>query len=188
MKQARSQDRAQTFWDEALDKVVASSLTSVFGPTSISGTRQSLTVRLEDLPPLYSTPEADSTISFSRRALFELVWALVLSEHTNTEDVVFGTVGRDETFLGAEVTAGCLDQTYLLRVQARREAAVQELDSSIESYHTEAASQALIGLKIIMRVLPLQKRIESAVNYNVGCFQCLAPGLSESPVVLKIPS
>lgn len=118
--------------------------------------------------------------------MFELVWALVLSEHTDTEDVVFGTVGRDETFLGADSTVGCLDQTYLLRVQTRREAAVQELASSIESYHTKAASHAFIGLNAIIHALPPQKLIESAINYNVGCFQCLAPGLSKFPVVLTI--
>lgn len=187
VKQSKSVDRAREFWEQTLGDAVAPSAGGLFSsPSSPSKQqRQSLTVTLSDIPPSY-TFSSEAGASSSRRSLFELTWALVLSEHTDTEDVVIGTVGRDETFLGADSTVGCLDQTYLLRVDTRREAAVQELASSIEAYHAEAASHAFVGLNSILRALPPQKTVESAVNYTAGSFQCLAPGLSRFPVVLTI--
>lgn len=198
LQKSKSVEKAREFWAATLDKVViaASSFSGNSPFTFPRSTKQhqqqrhSLTVQLDDIPPLFTSEAAAaadySKFSSARRSLFELTWALVLSEHTDTEDVVFGTVGRDETFLGADSTVGCLDQTYLLRVNTRREAAVQKLASAIESYHMEAGSHAFIGLNAIMYALPPQKLVESAVNYNVGCFQCLAPGLSKFPVVLTI--
>lgn len=186
LKQFKSVDKAREYWTETLGNIVAASSSTVFTSPFLSKQRQSLTVQLEDVPPLYASETGSTPSSFTRRSLFELTWALVLSEHTDTEDVVFGTVGRDETFHAADSTVGCLDQTYLLRVNTRRETAVQELASSIETYHTKAASHAFIGLNAIRRALPPQKIVESAVNYNVGSFQCLAPGLSKFPVVLTV--
>ncbi|OHW95875.1 bacitracin synthase 3 [Colletotrichum incanum] len=151
--------------------------------------RRSLTVEL-DILTWPNTPDSVSQgiqAYFSRRALFELTWALVLSEHTDTQDVVFGTVGRDVGFLGAESTVGCLDQTYLLRVNVSRDSIVGHLAGAIDEYHALASGHAFVGLNEILRQLPSHKIVDSALNYVEGSsFQCLAPGLEKFPIVLTV--
>ncbi|GKT59767.1 bacitracin synthase 3 [Colletotrichum tofieldiae] len=191
LKKTKNASKSKAFWAEAFAKTVSSASlkTMLFiGPVETRN-RRSMTVQLDML----AWPDTPDSVSqgnqayFSRRALFELTWALVLSEHTDSQDVVFGTVGRDDGFLGEESTVGCLDQTYLLRVNVSRDSIVGHLAGAIDEYHALASGHAFVGLNEILRQLPSHKTVDSALNYTEGSsFQCLAPGLERFPIVLTV--
>ncbi|KAK2762401.1 nonribosomal peptide synthase [Colletotrichum kahawae] len=123
----------------------------------------------------------------ARKTLFEIVWALVLSYHSNSQDVVFGVVGRDDSFVGAESTVGCLDQTYLLRVMIPTQSSVADVAQTVGNFALRAAKHAFIGLPAILQHLPRGQMVESVLNFTSGyTCSCLASGLRKFPMVMSV--
>ncbi|KAL0937078.1 bacitracin synthase 3 [Colletotrichum truncatum] len=191
LKKTKNESKSKAFWAESFARTVPSSSSSalLFSASPKSNRRRSLTVQLD--ASRWQNPEdpiLQGTQTYSsRRALFELTWALVVSEHTDTQDVIFGTVGRDNGFLGVDSTVGCLDHTYLVRVNVSQDSIVGHLAGVIDEYHTVAEGHAFVGLNEILRQLSSRKTVESVLNYTQGSsFQCLAPGLEKFPIVLTV--
>ncbi|TQN65819.1 Nonribosomal peptide synthase sidE, partial [Colletotrichum shisoi] len=123
----------------------------------------------------------------SRETLVECIWAIVLAHHGNSQDVVFGVVGRDDSFPGAKGCVGCLDQTYLLRVGLSDQSSLREIAESVESFKRRAAGNAFVGLPAILQHLPQGQIVESVLNYSPGStYSCLAPGLRKFPLVMSV--
>ncbi|KAF6815312.1 bacitracin synthase 3 [Colletotrichum sojae] len=191
-RQREGIDASKTFWSNTFSGTVP---LSVFGEPSelndITLTRHgvSAVVTSLELGKLTSLDAYMRRLASWRQTFFEVVWAHVLSAHTVSDEVTFGTVRRDESFIGAETCVGCVDQTYLVRFQVTGDHRPTFLDGirSLDAYHDEASRHAFIGLNEIQHLAGHRKTVESAVSYSQTTnTPCIAPGLSRFPVVLCI--
>ncbi|KXH68763.1 hypothetical protein CSAL01_02038 [Colletotrichum salicis] len=109
--------------------------------------------------------EAHHGLGSWRQTFFEVIWAHVISTHTGSDDVVFGTVRRDESFIGSDTCVGCVDQTYPVRfhVESDEGLAISEASKALDVYHCQAGRHA-----------------------QTTNTPCIAPGLRRFPVVLCI--
>ncbi|KAJ3943183.1 uncharacterized protein N0V96_007418 [Colletotrichum fioriniae] len=133
--------------------------------------------------------EAHHGLGSWRQTFFEIVWAHVISTHTGSNDVVFGTVRRDESFIGSNTCVGCVDQTYPIRfhVESEEGLAISGASKTLDLYHSQAGRHAFIGLEEIQHHAPSLRLVETAVSYSQTTnTPCIAPGLRKFPVVLCI--
>ncbi|GKT61480.1 nonribosomal peptide synthase [Colletotrichum tofieldiae] len=133
--------------------------------------------------------EATHGLASWRQTFFEMVWAYVLSAHTGSDEVIFGTVRRDENFIGSDTCIGCVDQTYPVRFRVAGDKNLTVLDASraLDVYHSQAGHHAFIGLGEIQRQFRYSHAVETAVSYSQTTnAPCIAPGLRSFPVVLCI--
>lgn len=114
---------------------------------------------------LFNLSVVELEYGIPRRVLFETLWALVLHHHTGSDEVIFGSVGRDLSFFGAESCIGCLDQTYPIRLNVAGEVKFQELANAVHSFHHTASQHSYIGYHEIQRHLH-GAAVETVVNYT----------------------
>jgi amino acid adenylation domain-containing protein len=188
LRKTKDFHKSRAFWARTLEGIApASTLTTREGGwPAETRPRQSVTAMLDGLL-LHEQSSCIHDIGSSRRTFFELLWALVISEHTASEDIVFGTVGRDNSFAWADSYVGCLDQTYLLRVGISHEHIVKNVAAAIDAYHVAAANHTFLGLNDIRRYLPSHNQVESVLNYTQSPNpQCIAPGLNQFPILMTV--
>ncbi len=118
--QGRDAEAAERFWREALTD--APTATALAGPGSspVPGEPVETATRLLSLP--VDTTEALQAVAARHRVtlntLVQAAWALLLSRHTGSADVVFGvtTSGRPADLPGVESTVGLFINTLPLRL------------------------------------------------------------------------
>ncbi|KAL7786731.1 hypothetical protein V8C37DRAFT_419449 [Trichoderma ceciliae] len=180
---------SKSFWSDVLAKVAPS---AVFAKSPVL------------LPAHSSVPDGRRTVStliddvdlsvfdhfdFSRQTIFEVIWALVLSAHTSSDEVIFGTVRRDTSFIGADSCVGCLDHTYFVKIHASRSyrLTIRDVAESLDQFHNAASPHSFVGLGELQRSLPDNTSVETAINYTRAIeASCLASGLAKFPVVLSV--
>ncbi|GKT45446.1 nonribosomal peptide synthase sidE [Colletotrichum spaethianum] len=186
---------ATLFWAETLTEVVPQpifGLSPVFFDKTHNATQDrhgvSAVIRGSELAKLNDLNASHGLASW-RQTFFELVWAHVLSAHTGSDEVVFGTVRRDENFIGSDTCIGCVDQTYPVRFRVAGDQKLTVLDASraLDVYHSQAGRHAFVGLEEIQRQFRYSHVVETAVSYSQTTnAPCIAPGLRSFPVVLCI--
>ncbi|KAF5704517.1 non-ribosomal peptide synthetase [Fusarium globosum] len=191
--QRKDIDSSKTFWSKTLSDIAPQ---SIFGlePDALDGFNQdrhgvSAVIQGAELATLNSLEKSREDSKSWRQTFLEAIWAYVLSAHSDSEEVLFGTVRRDANFVGADTCVGCLDQTYpiRLRVPTGEDASFSELSNSLDEYHTEAGRHAIIGYTGIEEQTPNGMLIEIAVSYSQTTnTPCIAPSLRKFPVVLCI--
>ncbi|CVL02586.1 non-ribosomal peptide synthetase [Fusarium mangiferae] len=192
-QQRKDIDSSKSFWSKTLSDIAPQ---SIFGlePDALDGFNQdrhgvSAVIQGAELATLNSLEKSREDSKSWRQTFLEAVWAHVLSAHSDSEEVLFGTVRRDASFVGADTCVGCLDQTYpiRLRVPTGEDASFSELSNSLDEYHTEAGRHAFIGYTGIEEQAPNDMLIETAVSYSQTTnTPCIAPSLRKFPVVLCI--
>ncbi|KAF5720060.1 non-ribosomal peptide synthetase [Fusarium mundagurra] len=192
-QQRKDIDSSKTFWVKTLSDIAPQ---SIFGlePDALDGFNQdrhgvSAVIQGAELAKLNSLEKSHEYSKSWRQTFLETVWAHVLSAHSDSEEVLFGTVRRDSNFVGADTCVGCLDQTYpvRLRVPAGEDATFSDLSDSLDRYHTEAGRHAFIGYTAIEEQASAGMLIETAVSYSQTTnTPCIAPSLRKFPVVLCI--
>ncbi|KAF6826568.1 nonribosomal peptide synthase (Bacitracin synthase 3) [Colletotrichum plurivorum] len=191
-RQRESIEASKTFWSNTFSGTVPQFVfeePSKVNDTTLSRHGVSAVVTGLELGKVASLDAYARRPASWRQTFFEVVWAHVLSAHTGSDEVIFGTVRRDESFIGAETCVGCVDQTYLVRSQVAGDHRPTILEStmSLDTYHDEAGRHAFIGLNEIQHLARHKKTVESAVSYSQTTnTPCIAPGLSRFPVVLCI--
>ncbi|TEA14612.1 Nonribosomal peptide synthase sidE [Colletotrichum sidae] len=189
IKRTKKPDESAAFWDEMLATAATSSALSTPLPPgghAEAAFKERRHLELEPSTALLRLLHVVPT-GTTRQALFETIWALILSHHSGSEDVMFGVVGRDDSFVGAEFAVGCLDQTFLVRVKTSPQSPLGVVARAVEACATRAAQHAYIGLAAMLRHLPGGQTVESVLNYTSGRnLSCLAPGLRSFPIVMSV--
>jgi amino acid adenylation domain-containing protein len=154
---------------------------------------------LAGLPPLSLAPTVPSTQERSsvyvdldvdtceklrrcpvdRKTLFETAWALTLQQHTGTQDVAFGVVGRDVSFAGADTCVGLLDHIYPLRAKFDADATFGDAASAVRQFHREASPHAHIGYSTIQNTLP-NSTLESVLAFSPDIKHMLPGGIENT--------
>ncbi|OAA54533.1 Amino acid adenylation [Niveomyces insectorum RCEF 264] len=188
LQQAKDSERSHAFWARTLDGAVpraALPSSPGFAAKVDAQPRQSVTAVLDP-----SVLARTDTNGLSSQTLLELLWAHVLSQHTDSDEVVFGTVRRDAAFFGADSCIGCLDQTYLVRLSTTAgTSTVGFVGDALEAYHVAASPHAFIGLDKMSANLAAHGPgvVESVFQYTQNARpQCSAPGLKQFPLVLTV--
>ncbi|KAF4344409.1 non-ribosomal peptide synthetase [Fusarium beomiforme] len=184
---------SKAFWSKTLSDIAPR---SIFGLEShaLDGLIQdrhgvSAIIQGSELAKLNSLEKTLGDSKLWRRTFLEVIWAHVLSAHSDSEEVLFGTVRRDANFIGSDTCVGCLDQTYpvRLRVTTSQDTPLWDVSDSLDGYHAEAGRHAFIGYSEIEEQAPQGMLIETAVSYSQTTnTPCLAPSLRKFPVVLCI--
>ncbi|KAF5254009.1 hypothetical protein FANTH_1191 [Fusarium anthophilum] len=192
-QQRKGINSSKTFWSKTFSDIAPQ---SIFGlePDALDGFNQdrhgvSAVIQGTELATLNSLEKSREDSKTWRQTFLEAIWAYVLSAHSDSEEVLFGTVRRDLNFVGADTCVGCLDQTYpvRLRVPTGEDAAFSDLSESLDKYHMEAGRHASIGYTGIQEQAPDGMLIETAVSYSQTTnTPCIAPSLRKFPVVLCI--
>ncbi|KAG9506565.1 NRPS protein [Fusarium musae] len=192
-QQRKDTDSSKTFWSKTFSDIAPQ---SIFGlePDALDGFNQdrhgvSAVIQGAELAALNSLEKSHEDSKAWRQTFLEAIWAHVLSAHSDSEEVLFGTVRRDANFVGSDTCVGCLDQTYpiRLRVPTGEDAAFSDLSDSLDKYHTDAGRHAFIGYTGIEEQAPDGMLIETAVSYSQTTnTPCIAPSLRKFPVVLCI--
>ncbi|KAF5592231.1 non-ribosomal peptide synthetase [Fusarium pseudoanthophilum] len=192
-QQRKDIDSSKAFWSKTFSDIAPQ---SIFGlePNALDGFNQdrhgvSAVIQGAELAALNSLEKSREDSKAWRQTFLEAIWAHVLSAHSDSEEVLFGTVRRDSNFVGSDTCVGCLDQTYpvRLRVPTGEDAAFSDLSDSLDKYHTEAGRHAFIGYTGIEEQAPDGMLIETAVSYSQTTnTPCIAPSLRKFPVVLCI--
>ncbi|KAF5543764.1 non-ribosomal peptide synthetase [Fusarium phyllophilum] len=192
-QQRKNIDSSKTFWSRTLADIAPQ---SIFGlePDGLDGFNQdrhgvSAVIQGAELAALNSLEKSREDSKAWRQTFLEAIWAHVLSAHSDSEEILFGTVRRDGNFVGSDTCVGCLDQTYpvRLRVPTGEDATFPDLSDSLDKYHTEAGCHAFIGYTGIEEQAPDGMLIETAVSYSQTTnTPCIAPSLRKFPVVLCI--
>ncbi|KAH7028569.1 hypothetical protein B0J12DRAFT_768952 [Macrophomina phaseolina] len=126
--------------------------------------RSAISAELND-SLLYNLSTVELEYGISRRVLFETLWALVLQHHTGSDEVIFGSIGRDMSFFGAESCIGCLDQTYPVRLSVSWDVKFQDLADAVQAYHQMASQHSYVGYHEIQRHLH-GVPVETVINYT----------------------
>ncbi|KAK1723476.1 uncharacterized protein BDZ83DRAFT_793537 [Colletotrichum acutatum] len=184
---------SKAFWTETLAGLVPRSIFSIHADEYTQTTTRgrhgvSAVISGPDLAQLNDL-EAHHGLCSWRQTFFEVVWAHVISTHTGSDDVTFGTVRRDDSFIGSNNCVGCVDQTYPVRFHVESDGglAISEASKTLDSYHSQAGRHAFVGLEEIQRHAPSLRLVETAVSYSQTTnTPCIAPGLRNFPVVLCI--
>ncbi|EXK83823.1 hypothetical protein FOQG_11982 [Fusarium oxysporum f. sp. raphani 54005] len=192
-QQRKDIDSSKAFWSKTLSDIAPQ---SIFGlePDALDGLNQdrhgvSAVIQGSELAKLNSLEKSREDSKSWRQTFLEAIWAHVLSAHSDSEEVLFGTVRRDANFVGSDTCVGCLDQTYpvRMRVPTGEDATFSDLSGSLDAYHTEAGRHAFIGYTGIEEQAPDGMLIETAVSYSQTTnTPCIAPSLRKFPVVLCI--
>ncbi|KAF5647813.1 non-ribosomal peptide synthetase [Fusarium tjaetaba] len=192
-QQRKDIESSKAFWSKTFSDIAPQ---SIFGlePDALGGFNQdrhgvSAVVQGAELAALNSLEKSHEDSKAWRQTFLEAIWAHVLSAHSDSEEVLFGTVRRDSNFVGSDTCVGCLDQTYpvRLRVPTGEDATFPDLSTSLDQYHTEAGRHAFIGYTGIEEQAPADMLIETAVSYSQTTnTPCIAPSLRKFPVVLCI--
>lgn len=155
------------------------------------GTRRSISVVIND-PSLAKLGGSHLAVSqgpqrLSRHTVLELLWGLVLGAHTGSDEVVYGSVRRDSTFVGAELVRGMTCLVRLPVPSRDQRLTVRDAVADLERYHEQASHHAFVGLDEISSRLPANTSAETALAYTrLENPPYLAPGLSRLPVVLSV--
>ncbi|KAF9775207.1 hypothetical protein IL306_006717, partial [Fusarium sp. DS 682] len=192
-QQRKDIDSSKTFWSKTLSDIAPQ---SIFGLEShaLEGLIQdrhgvSAVIQGSELTKLNDLENSLGNSRSWRQTFLEVIWAHVLSAHSDSEDVLFGTVRRDANFIGSDTCVGCLDQTYpvRLRVTTSEDTPFWDVSDSLDSYHMEAGRHAFIGYSEIEEQASYGTLIETAVSYSQTTnTPCIAPSLRKFPVVLCI--
>ncbi|KAF4497413.1 non-ribosomal peptide synthetase [Fusarium agapanthi] len=192
-QQCKDINSSKNFWSKTFSDIAPQ---SIFGlePDALDGLNQdrhgvSAVIQGAELATLNSLQKSREDSKSWRQTFLEAIWAHVLSAHSDSEEVLFGTVRRDSNFVGADTCVGCLDQTYpvRLRVPTGEDATLSDLSDSLDKYHAEAGRHASIGYNGIQDEAPDGMLIETAVSYSQTTnTPCIAPSLRKFPVVLCI--
>ncbi|KAJ3541872.1 hypothetical protein NM208_g4404 [Fusarium decemcellulare] len=191
-QQRRDVESTKLYWSKALSEAVPQSVFGLASDVSDNATQDrhgvSAVISGSDLDKLISLEMPQGSKPW-RQTFFEVIWAHVLSVHTGSDEVLFGTVRRDENFIGSDSCVGCLDQTYPVRLRVAGDDAltVRHVSESLDSYHKQAGRHAFVGFNEIQRHAQHNKPIETAVSYSQTTnTPCIGPGLRKFPVVLCI--
>ncbi|UQC76767.1 uncharacterized protein CLUP02_18282 [Colletotrichum lupini] len=184
---------SRAFWTEALSGLIPRSVFSAHADEYTQTTARgrhgvSAVINGPDLAQLNDL-KAHHGLGSWRQTFFEVVWAHVISTHTGSDDVTFGTVRRDDSFIGSNNCVGCVDQTYPVRFHGESDGglAISEACKTLDGYHKQAGRHAFVGLEEIQRHAPSLGLVETAVSYSQTTnTPCIAPGLRKFPVVLCI--
>ncbi|KAF5539387.1 non-ribosomal peptide synthetase [Fusarium mexicanum] len=192
-QQRKDINSSKTFWSKTFSDIAPQSIFSL-ETDALDGLNQdrhgvSAVIQGAELAALNSLEKSREDSKTWRQTFLEAIWAYVLSAHSDSEEVLFGTVRRDSNFVGVDTCVGCLDQTYpvRLRVPTGEDAALSDLSDSLDKYHMEASRHASIGYNGIQEQAPDGMLIETAVSYSQTTnTPCIAPSLRKFPVVLCI--
>ena len=122
----------------------------------------------------------------SHKCLFESIWALVLSQSTGMQDVVFACTERDRSFEGYNTHVGSLDQTYPVRVSLSEKQSFASLMIALERFHTEASQHGHLGHESILKASEMS-RSESLLKYsNTTDFSSVAELVVNFPLVIFV--
>ncbi|KAB2573445.1 Nonribosomal peptide synthetase 3 [Lasiodiplodia theobromae] len=165
--QTKDVEASHKFWADALEN--ASTSNAVRPVEAVDGSlefaqRSAISAELNE-SMLYNISVVELEYGIPRRVLFETLWAIVLQHHTGSDEVIFGSVGRDMGFFGADSCIGCLDQTYPIRLSISGDVKFQELANAVSSYHRTASQHSYIGYHEIQRHIH-GNAVETVVNYT----------------------
>lgn len=162
---------SQQFWSTTLAGLPPSSLVTT---SHSSQERSSVYVDLDadTCARLRSSP-------VDRKTLFETAWALMLQQHSGTQDVAFGVVGRDASFAGADTCVGLLDHVYPLRARFDPETtSFGDAADAVRQFHRQASPHAHAGYSAIQTFLP--GSIESVLAVSPGIKHMLPGGIENT--------
>lgn len=190
----KSIDSSKHYWITTLAGAVPRSVfqTGFSSPAEDNQSRHGISTVIDgaELERLNSSLETYRGRSKSwRQTFFELIWARVIGGHTGSDEVVFATVRRDDSFVGSDICVGCLDQTYPVRVRvgSNENLSFGETVKSLEDYHKQAGRHAFLGYNAIRSYAPYGSPLETAVAYSQTTkTPCIGPSLRSFPVVLCI--
>lgn len=142
-----STDASTTFWTKELSDTSASHFPQI---TDASSYHCRADKRLQHHITLSMKPKTSTTIAVLVRA----AWALVLSEYSNSDDVVFGAIvtGRNIPVKGIETIVGPTMATVPVVVSVRRNMTVSEYLDSISSQAAAMMPHEHFGLQNIEKL------------------------------------
>lgn len=145
-----SQDKSESesFWRERLEGGSGPQFPSL----PYDGYQTQADSLLELYVPLDQQPSSNVTVATIIRAS----WALVASQYTNTDDIIFGETltGRNAPIVGSEEIEGPMITTVPVRVQVDREAAVVDYLQEIQEQTISQIPHEHFGLQHIRRLSP----------------------------------
>ena len=154
-------------------------------PPASSDRIHSVSLTLESVN-LQKLEDLETSKTCSRKCFFESLWAVVLSQHTSTQNVVFAVSERDRSFEGYSMYVGCLDQVYPVRIDVSEQQPYATLLESLESFHDKASPHGYLGYESIMKASDLP-RAESLLKYsNTTGSPCFAGRSKSFPLVIFV--
>ncbi|KAF9884295.1 hypothetical protein FE257_001925 [Aspergillus nanangensis] len=136
----------QDYWRSQFDNQEASIFPPLPDATHLPSPKLSGSYDMHDLP----TATAGYTLSTALR----LAWAMVLSQYTVSNDVIFGTLvdGRRAPFPGVEGVSGPTLTSYPLRVQLEQNASIESALAMVQDRVASAFPYEHAGLQNIRRL------------------------------------
>lgn len=175
---------SQNYWKEHLDGLIGRTLLTSGQQLKKAQApkRRSVTRVVEDVKELYHFLKIHEN-QINARALFEIIWALLVHHHSARQDVVFATSGREEDFYQ---TVGLIDQTYLVRLNMDTDATVDKLLDTLKFNHSDGSSHSLIGYRAIEAATDLTS-VESFFGYsNTLSCPCFAGIPRDFPLMMFV--
>jgi fusarinine C synthase len=141
-------ESCEKYWKDQLDGANGPQ----FPPIPYAGYQTQADSLLELYVPLNRRQGATATVATVVRA----AWALVASQYTSSNDVVFGETltGRNAPISGADEIEGPMITTVPFRVRINRDATVSEFLQSIQDQTVEQIPYEHTGLQHIRRLSP----------------------------------
>ncbi|KAL8659878.1 MAG: hypothetical protein Q9202_006904 [Teloschistes flavicans] len=142
----RNEESEASYWKEQFESLEATQFPRL--PTADFQPEPTSTLRCEIENVAWRADD------FTPSTVIRAAWAIVCSQHTSDQDVIFGTigVGRKAPVAGIERVAGPAICSVPIRVKVNDEQSCQELLRSLQDQATEMISYEQIGLSSIARL------------------------------------
>ena len=179
--------QALDFWRTTLEGGSIACVTPKASVLQLSSSDENQSVSLElDPYTLRQLSQLESNGICSRKCFFESLWALVLSHHAGTQDVVFAVAERDRSFEGYATCVGGLDQIYPMRVRLSEEQSFISLTNHVEAYHDKASPHGHLGHSSILETSKLPSA-ESLLRYSCTlAYPSIAGAITSFPLIMFI--
>ncbi len=180
-------EQAQEFWRKTLKGANVTRVASKASTLHVSNFNEvkSNSLQLESAT-LQQLSQLERSGTCSRKCFFESLWALVLSHHAGTQDVVFAVAERDRSFDGYATCVGGFDQIYPLRAHINEEQSFADLAKSVNAYHNKASLHAHLGHKSILATSGLPVA-ESLFNYSsTMAYPSMAGTVTKFPLIMFV--
>ncbi|EME85211.1 uncharacterized protein MYCFIDRAFT_135309 [Pseudocercospora fijiensis CIRAD86] len=179
-------EAAQQFWADSLRglerRETFSSTWSSGHKSATSDKRLVITADLKDDQLEKQLVQVEEDYGIKRKIFFEALWAIVLRQHTGSDDIVFGAANHACSLLDEKCSSADI---YPVRVSAAEGAKFGDLVSALESFHRKAFRHSFLEYAEIEHMLP--GPLPTSVYYSKAPISFHGDA-STLPLVLNISS
>ena len=141
---------AQQFWSETFADAPFKAGLNAISKQQPSDKRLIFTADLNDVHIEEQLSRVETEYNINRKVLFESLWALVLQQHTGSDEVMFGAASHASSLLKDAHMA----DVYPLRVKTAPNSRFLDLVASIDSFHRKAYRHSFLEFSDIEHLLP----------------------------------